>query len=384
MSSRRLFMCAAALGAAFIMAQSYCTGAFADEKPAAPDNAAVEIRPRIGGYIEAWYRSDNSNLSSQTAAAKKADNEFRVRRARLTASGDATDEISYKLTASLDGPSPASSAATVKLWDAYLAYKANELATITAGQFKYDFTLEGLESTPDRVPILRAESINDIAGKLGTKGGSFRDTGVKVNGGYGKLMGLSYGLDYINGSGINTGDNNARKDVVARAAIAPLAGLTLGASWYRGTAQDETEQRFVINESAYGFDAQYLYGGARLRAEYTAGKWENWDAVSSTGVLGKTQRPNGWYLQASYKLPQAPKLEVLGRFEDYDRDESASGSHLKTTTLGATYYLKGKTRISADYLIRRAGNNPAVIAQETDATGSNIHNLFLVQALVVF
>ncbi len=342
----------------------------------------VEFKPKIGGFIEAWYRNDASDLADQTTASKKADNEFRVRRARITASGNVTSELDYKLTASLDGPSPASSASTVKLWDAYMSYTVNDLLKVTAGQFKYDFTLEGLESTPDRVPVLRTESINDIAGKLGTKGASFRDIGVKANGSY-RALGLTYEVAVINGGGINTGDNNGNKDIVGRVTVTPVENLTAGVSGYRGKGQDGTAG-FEVKESAWAFDAEYLYEGLKLRGEYIAARWENWDAASSSAAQGKTQKPKGWYLQASCKLPPVPAVEIMGRYEEYEKDTNTDDSRLKTTTMGLTYYLKGKTRISADYIVRNAGGSTTVTAQETDAIGKRIGNLFLLQALLVF
>lgn len=343
---------------------------------------SVEFKPKLGGYIEAWYRSDNSDLSNQTTASKKVDNEFRVRRARLTASGTLSEALVFKLTASLDGPGPGSSA-SVKLWDAYLSYTVNDLLTVTAGQLKYDFTLEGLESTTDRIPVLRAESVNDIAGKLGTKGASFRDIGVKANGSYKQALCLTYGVAMINGSGINAGDNNTEKDIVARVTVTPVENLTAGVSGYRGKGQDETAG-FEVKESAWAFDAEYRYEGLKLRGEYIAARWENWDVASSSAAQGKTQKPKGWYLQASCKLPPVPAIEVMGRYEDYEKDSNTADSRLKTTTVGLTYYLKGKTRISANYLVRNAGGSTTVTAQETDAAGKRIGNLILLQALLAF
>lgn len=356
----------------------------AQEISEAQEKPKLDFKPKIGGYAEGWFRSDSSDLSNQTTASKKVDNEFRVRRARIDARGEISDEIGYRVTANLDGPSPASGTSSVKLWDGYMAYKASPYAIVTVGQFKYDFTLEGYEGTPDRVPVLRAETINDIAGKLGTKGGSFRDIGIRISGAYKDFFGLAYGVSLINGSGINTGDNNGEKDIVGRVTVSPLANLTVGASAYKGTGQDETAQTLEVKESAYGFDAEYVNGGLRLRGEYVTGKWENWDVASATAVLGKTQKPNGWYLQASYRPPQMEKLELLARYEDYEKDAYTENSHLRTTTLGGTYYLKGKTRITANYLMRNSDPSSIVTAQETDAAGYKIGNLFLMQALVAF
>lgn len=358
-------------------------GALAQEKK------EVEFKPKVGGYIEGWYRLDSSDLSDQTTASKKVDNEFRVRRARIDVKGDLTEEIGYRVNGNFDGPSPASGTASVKLWDGYVNYKAHPLAGITFGQFKYPFTLEGLEGTPDRISILRAESINDIAAKLGTQGGSFRDIGAMVSGGYKDALGLAYGLAVINGKGINSGDNNSEKDIVGRATISPLNGLTIGGSYYTGKGQDETVT-FEVKERAYDLEAEYVLKdlGFSLRGEYIAAKWENFDVAGASGAgsasLGKEQEPNGWYLQAAYRLPPIKDLQVMARYEDYERDSNTANSRLKTTTLGATYYLKGKTRITANYLMRDAESGSIVTAQETDAKGGRIGNIFFVQMLVAY
>lgn len=351
------------------------------------DKAAAGFNPEVGGYIEGWYRSDESNVSNQTGS-KRVDNEFRVRRARIDVKGDADEMIGYRITGNFDGPAPASGTTSVKLWDGYIVYKMNPLINITYGQFKYPFSLEGLEGTPDRIPVLRAESVNDIAGRLGTQGGSFRDIGVKIDGQKKDIAGLSYGLALINGAGINKGDNNSRKDIVGRVTISPLKNLSLGLSAYTGRGEDVSDLA-KVKETAYATDVEYkLNSGLALRGEYITAKWENWgyDTVSKKWKTksGVNQEPSGWYLQAAYKILPMPDIELLARYEDYDEDNNTANSHLKTATAGITYYLKGKNRITVNYLVRNADNSPIVIAQETDATGSMIGNLFIVQAVVVF
>jgi len=344
-----------------------------------------EFKPKVGGYVETWYRTDNSDLSDQTTAAKKVDNEFRVRRARIDVKGEVTDEIGYRVNGNFDGPSPASGSASVKLWDGYVTYKVHPFANVTVGQFKFPFTLEGLEGTPDRIPVLRAESINDIAAKLGTQGGSFRDIGVMVSGSYKDALGLGYGVAVINGKGINTGDNNNDKDIVGRITISPISGLTLGGSYYAGKGQDETAT-LEVKESAYGVEAEYTLKdlGLSLRGEYVTAEWENFNVATGAAAAGFKQEPSGWYLQAAYKLPSLPAAQLMARYEDYEKDSNTVDSHLKTTTLGTTYYLKGKTRISANYLMRDAEDSSIVKAQETDAAGTRIDNLILVQMLVAY
>lgn len=355
-------------------------------KPSEPPK--VEYKPKVAGYIEGWYRHDSSNLSNFTSAtdnAKRVKNEVRIRRARIDVKGNISEEIGYRVNGAFDGPSPASKAPTVKLWDGYLTYDLYPLATLTVGQFKYHFTLEGLEGTPDRIPILRAESINDIANKLGTQGGSFRDIGVQISGSYKGEIGFKYGFAAINGSGINTGDNNDRKDYVGRIAISPIKSFTLGVSGYSGRGEDEVET-FEMKETAYGVDGEFNLKdlGLGFRAEYVEARWENWDVATGKAKNGVVQKPSGWYVQGDYRLPFWKDFQLMGRYEDYDKNYNMPNSRLKTTTIGTTYYFTGKTRISANYLIRKADSSSVVTAQETDATGSKLGNLFLVQMIVTY
>lgn len=350
------------------------------EKTQKPAEKKPDLKPKLFGYIETWYQKDDSDL-----ATGKVDNEFRIRRARIDVKGQATEELGYRVTANLDG----AASTKAQLWDGYITYKFNPLALITVGQFKYNFTLEGLEGTPDRIPVLRAEFINDIASPLGTTGGSLRDDGVQLSGEYKDFLGLKYAVAYINGAGLNTRDNNNDKDVVGRVTVSPLNGFTLGVSGYQGKGQTE-DAAFDVDETAYGADAELILKdlGLSFRGEYVTAKWENWGYNATTkkweATNGKDQEPNGYYLQAAYKLPPLPNLQFMARYEDYEKDSNTDDSRLKTTTLGATYYIKDKTRITANYLMRDADKSSIVTAQETTATGDKIDNLVLVQLLVTY
>lgn len=337
--------------------------------------------PKLGGYVEGWYFSDSSGLSSQPSA-KGVGNGFRVRRARLAASGEVMEGLSYRVGAALDGPATGAAASTVKLLDAWMEYRASDALKAAFGQIKYDFTLEGAESTADRLPVLRSEVANGLAGKLGTLGGTFRDIGLRLSGEV-KDAGVRYSVALINGSGMNTGDNNGSKDIVGRATVEPIRGLVLGASGYSGKSENQGAP-FPVEERAWGIDASYATSGVRLRAEYAEGRWENWDAAAVAAALSKIQKPWGWYAQCSYRPPIFDRVEVMGRYEYFEKDRNTAGSGLEVATLGATYYLKGRTRLTANYLFRKPGESAIVTAQETNATGSDIGDLFLFQALVSF
>lgn len=337
---------------------------------------------KLGGYAEGWFYADSSDLSG-LSPGKGADNGFRLKRARLAATGEINDSLSYRVGIGLDGPATGASASTARLFDAWMEYKASEALRAAFGQHKYEFTLEGAESTPDRVPVLRSEVTNELAGKLGVLGGTFRDIGLKVSGAVKDAGGLKYALSVINGSGMNSGDNNAAKDIVGRVVFEPLSGFFIGASGYIGKSQNQGAA-FDVTESAWGLEARYSFGGVKLRAEYAAGRWENWDVAASAASFSKTQEPWGWYAQGSYVLPFLKSVELMGRYEYFEKDRKTAGSGLEVATMGVSCYLKGKTRLSANYLFRSPEESPIVTAQETNAAGAAIGDMFLAQALIAF
>lgn len=340
------------------------------------------LTPKVSGYIEGLFYSDASDLSSQSAG-KGVGNGFRVRRARLATIGDIGDGLSYKVGLGLDGPAAGAASSTARLLDAWLEYKASDEFRAAFGQLKYDFTLEGAEGTPDRLPVLRSEVSNELAGKLGTAGGTFRDIGVKASGMVKEAAGLKYSVAIINGNGMNATDNNGRKDAVGRVTIEPLPGLVLGASGYKGKSQNQGAA-YDVDETAWGAEFQYSVRGLKFRGEYATAKWENWDVVSGLPAFSKEQEPWGWYLQASYRPASFEKLELLGRYEYFEKDRNTKDSGLDVTTIGATYYIKGKTRLVANYLFRSPGESAIVTAQETNAAGAAIGDIFLLQALLSF
>lgn len=345
-----------------------------------------EFKSKFGGYIEVWYLSDSSDLGPTGV-----DNTFGVRRGRISATGSVTDLVSYKIQAAFDNSltsktsGASTTTGTVKLWDAEIALGFHPLFSLKAGAFKFPFTLEGLEGTPARPLILRSESINAIAGKLGTVGEGFRDVGLQISGSYKEGIGLSYAIAIINGDGINNIDNNNKKDIVGRVTITPIEGLTTGGSIFRGSAENEGAA-ISQDERAWGLEAEYLLKaiGLSLRGEYIIAKWENFDVVTSAAASGKRQEPNGWYLQAGYKIPPLPALMAIARYEWYEVDKDTANSELKTTTFGLLYNFVGKTNLRLNYLIRDPDGSNIVTAQGSAAKGDKIGNMLLLSLLVSF
>lgn len=365
-----------------------------EEKP--PAEKKPDFKPKPQGYIETFFLNDQSDVDD------KATSQFKIRRARIGLKGDVHEWVSYNIVGAFEGafkkavteitpddpktPEDESAVTTdtmdsnARLWHAYIDFKPHDLIGLRVGQFKYPFTLEGLEATPDRAPILRAEAINGIAGKLISKGSGFRDIGAQLFGTWKGPIGVSYTVAFFNGTGINANDNNNKKDVAFRLDLSPIEGLTLGGSAFRGWA--EARGQDAVDEVGFGAHAEYLNKslGLHLRAEWLQGKFD----VPATDTAPATEaKPWGWYVQGGYAMPFHKPLEALVRYDFYEEDKNKDDTTLGTVTVGTRYVITGKTRIALNYLIRNPSAN-VKSAQEQVGAGDKIDNLLLLQFLAFY
>jgi phosphate-selective porin len=193
-----------------------------------------------------------------------------------------------------------------------------------------------------------------------------RDIGLRLTG---KPLSGPIGLDYsvaiINGSDRNTTDRNDKKDWVGRVGLSPLKMLTIGGSAYLGKSPQTVTAAGVttftglnVKRNRYGVDLEIQPVGPMLiRAEYITGK-------------DHTVTFKGYYAFVAYRLPM--DIEPLARIERLDPDNSASNNEITRTTVGVNYYIKGETKIQANYEFR------------DDKAAPRIGNMALVQLQLGF
>jgi phosphate-selective porin len=335
---------------------------------------AAEVKPtgpKVSGYIQAWYAFDDSdNLS--------VDNTFRIRRARLGVSGTITPLVAYKFSTSFEGSSGS-------LRNAEIHLKLDPLFNLNVGQFNYQFTREGYESSSKRPFILRQNVITHLAEDLGRVGSGHRDVGVEIYGESKAPFGFRYALAVINGNGRNKTDDNNTKDIVGRMILLPAKGLEIGGSFFTGKEQQGSPAKGV-DVAAWGLDLDYHQGPFRVRAEYVAGEFDN--------PTGPSAEPEGWYVLVGYKV--TPKFEILAAYDTLDFDKNLSDKTIDQFTIGATYEFKKGTRFMINYIFRDAdrGVSPTALFAtapgqigttiKSGSTGSDLGNLFLVQMQVAF
>jgi len=122
----------------------------------------------------------------------------------------------------------------------------------------------------------------------------------------------------------------------------PHHDFELGISGQTGAWTDSGNQQW----SAAILDAAlHLGANIEVKGEYI----NTWEGSSDLGTI----RPNGWWIQAGYKLaglnldlPFISNVELVGR---YDRENNAQGSKTDRYTAGCIYYFSNTLLFEADY-----------------------------------
>jgi hypothetical protein len=277
-----------------------------------PPPAAPAPAVRFTGYIQAreTYR-DGQGLTGS------------INRARLTALGNATPSVSWRIQGEFRTSSTGTGKASVSLQDAYIRYAPGQFG-IQAGQFKTPFAHEFLTSLADVETADRATVVDSLAPK--------RDIGVMADYAFGSISTVTLGV--FNGEGQNvTANTDSTLLWVGRVTARPVAYLTLGVN-AAGYGSDSTR---------YGVDGSLEYKGAALEGEYL-GQHRDGGGLDDTG----------WYAQATYRVLRW--LQLVVKQEDFRRPAISAAVRNVGTTGGVNVELAGgKVRLLSDYVSRTIG-----------------------------
>jgi len=261
-------------------------------------------------------------------------------------------------------------AATPRLLDAYVDLKINDYFNVSFGQFKTPYDLEGLTPTRQFEFIDNSQVVSALTARGGTGiptdvigNQQGYDDGIQISGKFIKLEDRSlieYKAAVVNGSGLNTLENNHFKDVVGRLVFHPFKGIDFGGFVYNGTgfynnavvippAKTAIADDHVRNR--YGAEINIEYSGASLRAEYIKGK------------DGSILR-DGYYVSAGYFV--FPKrLQLLYKVDTYNPNISSTKLVTTNYTTALNYYFYKNTRLQLAYTFRNekiyVKNNLAVV-----------------------
>ncbi|MCK6549134.1 OprO/OprP family phosphate-selective porin [Myxococcota bacterium] len=292
---------------------------------------------KLSGYVQARYEGREDSKDGLTSAGRPATtSQFLVRRGRLKATyAGQLSEFMLQIDATGRGVALRDAEATfIEPWTG-LGLR------LTAGQFKYPFGYEVIQSSSQREMPERARVIRTLfPGE--------RDRGLRFQGSWNVLR-LSAAL--VNGNTIEdsiygNNDQNAYKDLVARLGV-DLDWVVFGVSGYTGRGVstaigDEDTTYDVFDKQRLGLDAQvYLdllpIGGTAVKGELVAAK----DVKETT--------PFGFYVFLLQNLGE--HAAVFARYDLYDpdTDDAAEDDSTQTIGVGAHYFFSGNFKLTASW-----------------------------------
>jgi hypothetical protein len=154
----------------------------------------------------------------------------------------------------------------------------------------------------------------------------------------GKYSILEYMAGVFNGAGINKLDTNKEKDFSARFVLHPAKFLAVGGSLYNGNSS-ATEGAPPVARDRGALEALLTLGPFSLKSEFISGKD---DQISKSG----------WYLQGLFNIIPK-KLQVVGRWDTYDKNKDISLDRTDNFTLGGSWFLSDKTKTMVNYVLYR-------------------------------
>lgn len=268
---------------------------------------------KLSGYVMTQYQYDGK--------PGQESNSFNLRMARLALDGRILGDFYWKAQLQVNG-NTSSLGSSPRLVDAFAEWQKYDFFMVKAGQFKRPFTFENPMHPIDQGFMSYSQNVTKLAGfndRCGEQASNGRDIGVQIQGDVlknakGRAL-VHYQVGVFNGQGINTKDEDQRKDVIGGAWVMPVSGLRIGAfGWvgsyahkYTEKLEDGTSLNKVasVDRIRYAVSAEYKANDWTLRSEYIHSTGEQFSGVGST-VVNKSM---GSKADGVYALAIAPVLK---------------------------------------------------------------------------
>ncbi len=278
---------------------------------------------KLGGYVQARY---------DIYDYKGKFDEFLMKRVRLGVSGNAIDNVAYKVEFDLlKGKN------NDLLTDAFLKFTHFPQANITIGQFKIPYSEEYLISSSAIDTIERSLPVTSMSSEY--------DRGIMIDGNFLDKR-IYYGVAFVNGTGGNKSDDNDSKDWVGRIVFAPWANSSNALSGLKfGTAYQTGQQNTGANkEDRIRTDImlKYQYKNLKTLAEFLTQEIEK----------GTTKtKSDGYFVQCAYNFPISNEhsIEPVFKYEVYDPNTKTSNDTQSIFTAGLNYYFGKNVKFSTNY-----------------------------------
>ncbi|MGI8890016.1 MAG: porin [Chthoniobacterales bacterium] len=351
-----------------------------------------EYKLTLGGYIQANFEGGDVSAFEGRFGATALKDRFRLRRARISLTGDFAEQFDFKVEGdfeqsdgaitALKSINPTTGATTTVSNSSRVEFSGTDIfinwhgipeANIKVGQYKAPFSLETL--TPDSLIYTIERSLP--TGAISPE----RQVGVMI---WGKPLTnvapeakefVTYYGGVFNGNGRNVNNNNNNEFMyVGRLELLPFKGhlmgvesqLRLGADYFHARDEAGTNISPALNlkvnsdgslssftltsadeRDAFSFDAALKVGPFELIGEYFE-EHVNGRAVGDIAAIPDFIA-TGWYLQGSYfVIPK--KLQAVIKFEHLSPGQIANDG-IQSIIGGLNYYIHGdNVKVMADYI----------------------------------
>jgi len=327
-----------------------------------------------GRLQEQFYYFDNSDYAAQVGAQSN----FFIRRARIEARGQISENVSVFIQPSFEGGRPLSATTTctstdvpagggtptvtcrttgrsgLRLRDAWIDVRFGPETSRTSiylrgGQEKRPFSRYELTSSTNLPSIERgagqgllARASNDIfagAGFLSHDVGASLRLEHKLD----DVRLVTLKLGAYNGQGESLNDVNDKKSFGARGTVAVTPKVDVGASWFTHDAivvtPTATDSGFT--NTAFDLDAQYGKVGEEglfALAEYLQGD----DASPAKNTMRGMQALAAYNIRMKSPTSWLYAVEPMARFDSADPNTDLDGDRVTTVTAGLGLYMSSR------------------------------------------
>ena len=360
------------------------TEAVEEKKPIYVIQGASELKLTLGGFVQMQYEGGDAIAFEGRFGSAAIDDRFRLRRARITLTGDFAEKFDFKMEGEFEqsdvgltirdatGKTLGSNSTRTEFGatDIYINWHQFPEFQIKAGQYKAPFGLE--QNTSDTKLFLTERS--QVTSALTPE----RQVGVEI---WGKPFTnvwpeqkdiVTYRAGIFNGNGRNNSINDndefmyaGRIEVQALKAkifneeatvkfganglssrdasgtvLSPAGTLKVNSDGSLSTFTAPT----VAEREGYGFDATFHWGPFDLIGEYLS---ESYESRVTPGFA--KFRAEGYYIQGSYfVIPK--KLQLVTRYESFNPAQVID-DNLQSVWGGVNYYIHGDDiKLMANYI----------------------------------
>lgn len=272
--------------------------------------------PKIGGFFIGKY--------SYTDQDGKHDGDgFSQRMVRLYADGTILTDFKYRVQVQVNN-------ASFHMKDYFVEWVHWKEFSVKVGQYKRAFLFENPYNPWDvgfgdySQIVKKFSGMGDYCGEASSTGG--RDQGIQIQGDLfpvsdGGYRLLHYQLQLMNGQGINTADENSKKDIIGTLQIQPIKDLYIGAFGWIG---NYTSGAATVDRNRWALSVKYEHNAWSARFEYARSEGHKISEYNSTdGTFSGAGKADGWY--AALGVPCNDWFKVYAKYDVY-RDQATEQS----------------------------------------------------------